>query len=367
MNLKQFVVRQVSMKLKQPFQTVNGLVVTRECLIIEAHDQDGRIGYGECVAFPDPFYTSETTATAWNILRNFLFPMLEKEKIERPEEVAGALSSVQGHQMAKASIEMALMDLYGKQQMKSIKELIGGNRNEVASGVVLSLTDDVEKQLKEYQKKGYKRYKLKVQKGREREMIEDARKHIGDTPIMFDGNGMYDPEDMLHLKKLDDLNLLMIEQPFRSDDFYYHYQLRQQLQTPICLDESVQSEHDAFQAMELGAVDNINVKLGRVGGYSVALDIHRFAKVADVPLWCGGMLETGIGRAHNVALASLEQFDLPGDLSESSRYWEKDIIKQPFKVKDGMVQVPHAPGIGVDVHEKRLEKQTTRMFDYYLS
>ncbi|WP_369405102.1 enolase C-terminal domain-like protein [Piscibacillus salipiscarius] len=205
---------------------------------------------------------------------------------------------------------------------------------------------------------------MKVQKGKEKETIERVQNVVGDVPLMFDGNGQYEPEDMLYLTQLDDLNLLMIEQPFRTDDFYYHHQLKKQTITPISLDETIKSGHDAFQAIELEACDHINVKLGRVGGYQEALQIHRFAKVANMPLWCGGMLETGIGRAHNVALASLEQFTLPGDLSESSRYWEEDIIEKPFTVKDGKVSVPSKPGIGVAVNEKLLNKRTIREFTH---
>ncbi|SEQ86503.1 o-succinylbenzoate synthase [Piscibacillus halophilus] len=362
--LDQVKVRHVSMKLKKPFQTVNGLVVVRDTLIVEAYDRDGRVGYGECVAFSDPFYSPETTTTAWDQLKNFLLPMLNKKKINHPKDLHQIFSSIQGHQMAKASIETAIWDLYGKQQDKTLKDVIGGVRDEVESGVVLSLMDDIEKQAEEYNKKGYKRYKLKVQKGQEKETIERVQSVIGDRPIMFDGNGMYEPEDMLHLTKLDDLNLLMIEQPFRSDDFYYHHQLKSQMNTSISLDETIKSEHNAFQAIELGACDNINVKLGRVGGYQQAIQIHHFAKVAKLPLWCGGMLETGIGRAHNVALATLEQFTLPGDLSESSRYWEEDIIMEPFTVNDGKVKVPTKPGIGVTVNEKLLKKRTIRDFTH---
>lgn len=362
--LDQVKVRHVSMKLKKPFQSVNGLVVVRDTLIIEAHDQDGRVGYGECVAFSDPFYSPETTTTAWDQLKNFLLPMLNKKRIKHPSELHTIFSSIQGHQMAKAGIETAVWDLYAKQQGKSLKEVIGGVRDEVESGVVLSLMDDIEDQAEEYNKKGYKRFKLKVQKGQEKETIERVRSVIGETPLMFDGNGMYEPDDILHLTKLDDLNLLMIEQPFRTDDFYYHHQLKKQMNTAISLDETIKSEHDAFQAIELEACDNINVKLGRVGGYQQAIQIHNFAKVANMPLWCGGMLETGIGRAHNVALASLEQFTLPGDLSESSRYWEEDIIKEPFTVKKGKVKVPTKTGIGVTVNEKLLNKRTIRDFTH---
>ncbi|MET3683616.1 O-succinylbenzoate synthase [Alkalibacillus flavidus] len=367
MNLKDVVVRQVAMKLKQPFQTANGLVVTRDTLIIEAYDHDGYVGYGECVAFADPFYTPETTTTAWDMLKHFILPVIQKSRIDHPNQVHDTLSSIQGHQMAKASIETALWDLYAKQQGMPLKDILGGVYDHVESGVVLSLSDDLSSQVKHYKKKGYKRYKLKVQKGQERETIDKARQVLGDAPIMFDGNGIYEPEDMLHLTKLDDLDLHMIEQPFRQDDFFYHHQLRKEMKTKICLDESIQSEHDAFQAMELGAADTFNVKLGRVGGYHVAQMIHHYAKVANMPLWCGGMLETGIGRAHNVILASLEQFTLPGDLSESERYWEQDIIKQPFKVKNGLVQVPTKPGIGVTVDHKLMDKLTVRQFTFDLA
>ncbi|MGM8216522.1 o-succinylbenzoate synthase [Bacillaceae bacterium W0354] len=364
MLLDQVVIRHVSMKLKQPFQSVNGLVVIRDTLIVEVHDREGRVGYGECVAFADPFYTSETVSTEWDILKNFLIPLLEKKNITHPAEIHTIFQSVQGHQMAKAGLESAIWDLYAKEQGKSLKEVIGGIRDEVESGVVLSLTDDIEKQAEEYKQKGYKRYKLKVQKGNERETIEKIKQIVGDVPIMFDGNGNYGPEDVHHLVSLDDLNLQMIEQPFRQDDFYYHNQLAKQMNTMVCLDESITSEHEAFQAMELKACDTINVKLGRVGGYKTAIDIHNYAKVANIPLWCGGMLETGIGRAHNVILASLEQFKLPGDLSESSRYWEEDIIEEPFIVQNGCVKVPDGKGIGVEINKKLLNQRTIRSYKH---
>ncbi len=343
---------------------MNGLVVVRDALIIEVYDRDGRVGYGECVAFTDPFYTSETITTAWDMIKNFLLPLLNKRKVTHPSEIAHLFSPVQGHHMAKASIETAIWDLYAKQQEKSLKEVIGGTYDKVASGVVFSLTDSIEEQVQYYMEKGYKRYKLKVQKGKERETIEKMKATVGDVPIMFDGNGNYGPEDMHHLVQLDDLNLQMIEQPFRQDDYYYHNQLKKQTETLICLDETIQSEHDAFQAMELEACDTINVKLGRVGGYDTAMNIHRYAKMYQLPLWCGGMLETGIGRAHNVILASLEQFKLPGDLSESARYWEEDIIEEPFTVNDGFVKVPTGHGIGVQVNEKQLNQRTIRQFDH---
>lgn len=367
MRLDKFVIRHIAMKLKNPFQTVNGKVETRESIIVEVHDQNGCIGYGECVAFSEPFYTYETVSTSWKVIKKFLLPLLNTKKINHPIEVDTIFDLVQGHPMAKASLETAIWDLYAKQQKKSLATLIGGTREKVASGVVISLTDNLEKQVEHYVEKGYKRYKLKVQKGNERETIVKVREIIGDAPIMFDGNGQYGPEDMHHLVNLDDLNLQMIEQPFRQDDFYYHQQLAKNMNTLICLDETIVSEHDAFQAIEFQACDTINVKLGRVGGYKKAIDIHNYAKVANMPLWCGGMLETGIGRAHNVILASLKQFELPGDLSESSRYWEEDVIEEPFTVHDGFVTVPNGFGIGVNVNEELLNKLTMNQFEFKIN
>src|SRR5690625_2484103 len=334
MQIDRVRVRHISMKLKKPFQSVNGLVVIRDTIIIEVYDRDGRVGYGECVAFADPFYTPETISTAWDMIKNFLLPLLKKQKIMHPTEITQIFTPVKGHPMAKSGIETAIWDLYAKQQEKSLKEIIGGTYDKVASGVVFSLTDSIEEQAKYYAEKGYKRYKLKVQKGKEREIVEKLRATIGDVPIMFDGNGNYNPEDVNHLVHLDDLNLQMIEQPFREDDYYYHNQLKKHMKTFICLDETIQSEHDAFQAMELEACDTINVKLGRVGGYEVAMNIHRYATMYDLPLWCGGMLETGIGRAHNVILASLKQFKLPENLSKSAGYWEEIIIDESFTVNE---------------------------------
>ncbi|PSL50522.1 O-succinylbenzoate synthase [Salsuginibacillus halophilus] len=361
MNIDTFTVRHASLKLKTPFQTVNGLVVQRDVILVEAYDASGKVGYGECAAFSEPFYTEETTATAWLMLETVLLPMLQRDPPESPEDIIVRFQGVQGHQMAKAAVEAAVRDLDAKQQNVPLARLYGGTKTSVPAGIVFSLTDDPKKQAKQFHANGYQRAKVKVQKGREKEAVNELRQMVGqDTPVMFDGNGMYTPEkDMLHLQKLDQLNLAMIEQPFRQDDFIEHARLAQTLATPVCLDESIRSAHDAYQAVQLGACSIINVKPGRVGGAKEVLQIHELSRNTKVDLWIGGMLDTGIGRAHNVMLASLPHFTLPNEIAESSRYWEEDITSA-IKVEKGCVQVPKKPGIGVDVNERRLNKATLR-------
>ncbi|MBB6453400.1 O-succinylbenzoate synthase [Salirhabdus euzebyi] len=360
MNLSQINLFHIGMNLRTPFVTHAGSVSEREAIIVEAVDQNGTSGWGDCVPFTTPFYTAETIDTAWHMLTNLFVPALNKGTITQPSDVNELLSSYKGHFMAKAGLEAALWDLYGKQNSMSLSKMIKGTKEQVEAGVVLSLEDDFEEKVAEYKAAGYKRYKLKVDKYKEREQIQQFRKVAPDVPVMFDGNGMYKEKDFDHLRSLDSLHILMIEQPFEQRDFYLHSKLQSQISTPICLDESVETITDTIQAKEFKSCSIINVKMNRVGGLTEALKIHDYSMSHNIRLWCGGMLDTGIGRAHNIALASLPGFSFPGDISESKRYWKRDIVFPEIKVENGEVKVPLGPGIGFDIDKEYIESLTKR-------
>ncbi|GAA0500311.1 o-succinylbenzoate synthase [Salinibacillus aidingensis] len=360
MNLKYIQLNQISMPLKQPFTTHAGAVKEREVILIEAVDEYGTSGWGECVPFATPFYTAETIDTAWMLLTDLLIPMILSAPIEHPADIAHRLKAFKGNQMAKAGAEAAIWDLFARQQKMSLAKCIGGVRDKIDAGVVISLGEDLKERLAEYEAAGYKRYKLKVEKGKERHLLDQVLSINPNLPLMFDGNGMYGEKDIDHLVSLDDLGLLMIEQPFPPGDFVLHKQLQQRMQTPICLDESIESYHDAWQAIQLKSTEIINVKPGRVGGLTEALSIHNLCADHHIPLWCGGMLETGVGRAHNIALASLPQFTIPGDISASDRYYERDIITEKIEVTEGEVQVPEGYGTGVKIDREYVDFLTTR-------
>ncbi|TGB02159.1 o-succinylbenzoate synthase [Halobacillus salinus] len=364
MNVEQIQMQEVELALKVPFRTHQGTVHSRKLIIVKAIDREGRVGYGEVTAFETPFYTAETNDTAWYLIKEILLPSLDLPSILHPEDFANAVSSIQGHPMAKAGVEGALWDLFAKQSGKSLKNLIGGTRETVKAGAVLSLSSSLEQDIKQLKQEGYQRFKLKVKKGEERELIEAVQAIDPELPIMIDANGQYTEADIEHVQSLDDANLLMIEQPFRAGDFYLHRSLQAKMVTPICLDESIMSAEDAIQAIRLKSGSIINIKISRVGGLSAALRIHDYCKQHNVPVWCGGMVESGISKAHNIALASLEQFTIPGDLSGSSRYFEKDLVSPLLEVVNGEMIVPQGDGIGVNVDEEYMEKQTIRSFTF---
>lgn len=349
MRVREVKLYKIAMKLKSPFRTHAGTVHNRESILVEMIDEDGVSGWGEGVAFSSPFYTAETVETSWHMMRDVFLPDIKNEKISHPSDIYDSLKPYQGNEMAKAGLEGAAWDLYAKQKRVSLSQLIGGVRSSLQTGVVLSLDDNLEELIPHYLEEGYERFKIKVRKGKERKDVEFVRELAPHVSIMFDGNGAYTEEDIPHLASLDDLGLLMIEQPFEAGDFYLHQQLQQQMKTPICLDESITSYHDAYQAIQLGACKNINIKIGRVGGLTEAVQIHDLCVKYNIPIWCGGMLESGVSRAHNIAVASLPGFTIPGDISASSRYWYQDIIIPEVVVKGGMVKVPTKKGIGFDV------------------
>lgn len=367
MKIEKIVLKKIELSMKNPFRTKRGSLTSRPLIIVEARDGTGLTGYGEVTAFPDPFYTYETISTAWHVLEDFLIPLFAENTLSHPEQVPEILDSIQGHPMAKAGLEGAVWDLYAKQKDRSLASLIGGTRKSVRAGAVLSLSDHIEQDISDLQEEGYERYKLKIIKGKEQEMIEKVRASSPDLPIMIDGNGQYDETDMDHLAALDRYGMLMIEQPFRAGDFHLHQQLQKRMRTPICLDESITSFEDAVQAVELGSCRIINVKISRVGGLTAAKKIHDFCAASGVPVWCGGMVESGISKAHNLALASLSNFSIPGDLSGSARYFESDIVQPPLKVEKGALAVPQYPGIGIDVDKEKLAEVTQQSSVHTLS
>ncbi|WP_254901708.1 o-succinylbenzoate synthase [Thalassobacillus devorans] len=347
--------RKIEMPLRYPFQTHAGQVNDRELIIIEIMDNEGRKGFGEVTAFSTPFYTSETIESAWSVLRRIFLPAVKWHQLAHPSNMASQLSIWQGNQMAKAGLEAALWDLCAKQVNKSLSMLIGGSRSYVESGVVLSLSDKLDDVIANYQEEGYRRYKLKVEKYNEGQMIEEIKTYAPSLPVMIDANGIYKEKDFPYLQSLDSHGLMMIEQPFRPGDFYLHQQLQHQLETPLCLDESVTSLADAKQAVRMGSCQIINIKISRVGGMTEALAIHEWSRKNNIPVWCGGMVESGISKAHNIALASLDGFTIPGDISASSRFWERDLIIPEVEVQQGRIKVPLGPGIGFKVDEEYLQ------------
>ncbi|WP_226580100.1 o-succinylbenzoate synthase [Halobacillus litoralis] len=362
MNIRAVVLREIELSMKSPFVTHQGSLETRPLIIVEAHDAGGNIGYGEVTAFPAPFYTYETLTTAWYVLEQLLIPLLSTSSVHHPRDFAQLSEAVKGHPMAKAGLEGSLWDLYAKQRGVSLQSLIGGERTSVKAGAVLSLEDNLEGKLSVLKEEGYQRYKLKVEKGHERQMIETVQSLDPDLPIMIDANGQYEEKDIEGLYELDRYQMLMIEQPFAAGDFYLHQWLQKQMETPICLDESIMCFHDAVQAVQLDSCRVVNVKISRVGGLTAALNIHDYCQDHGVPVWCGGMVESGISKAHNLALASLPNFTIPGDLSSSERYFKRDLLTSGIKLEYGEIQVPQGPGIGVEVDDDYLHAITKKRY-----
>ncbi len=360
MYLSSVTLRVISMPLKSPFQTHLETVREREVIVVEVRDLEGTIGYGEAVPFSSPWYTEETIKTVFHMLEDFLIPLTLKKEWHHPSELSQLWSGIRRNQMAKSALEQAIWDLYAKQQGVYLGTLMGGERTEVAAGVVIatSSVNEALNQIEMYAKEGYQRYKVKINRTNDIQLLSEIRKVYPDLPLMIDANSAYTLDDVEHLQRFDQFKLLMIEQPLRFDDIVEHSYLQKELQTPICLDESICSFHDAKSALLLESGRILNIKMARVGGWTEAVRIHDLCVKANIPLWCGGMIEFGISRAHNVALASLKGFTIPGDLSSSSKYWEQDIIEPEIQVVNGMIPVPKTAGIGFAVKEKYLHTLT---------
>ncbi|WP_107926915.1 o-succinylbenzoate synthase [Lysinibacillus parviboronicapiens] len=361
MRIEEITIRHLKMAMKAPFKTSFGTVHEKELLLLEVKDVTGTIGWGEAVAFVAPWYTEETLKTTWHILEDFLMPILLHKDIVHPDEVSAMFAPIRRNCMAKASIEGAVWDIYAQQSKQSLAHALGGSKEMIEVGISVGIQSSIQKLLdliKGYVGMGYKRVKVKIKPGQDIEVISAVRATFPDLPLMVDANSAYTLHDIDVLQQLDAYNLLMIEQPLAADDIVDHAKLQKQLKTPICLDESITSLEDVRKAVELGSCGVINIKIGRVGGLTEAKRIHDFCKEKDIPVWCGGMLEAGIGRAHNIALTSLANFVLPGDTAGSSHYWYEDIITPEVVVEDGYIRVPQSIGIGYTPKMDVIEKLT---------
>jgi O-succinylbenzoate synthase len=365
LRLERVELREIALPLRFPFETSLGRTTQRRILIVRVFDRDGASGYGECVAFENPFFNHETIDTAWLIMANYIAPMLASARIESAAQVKDTLAPIRENRMAKAGVEAAIWDLEAKLMASPLWQHIGGTRAEIACGVSIGLQSSTEALLDRVGcevNSGYQRIKIKIKPGHDVALVDAVRKKFPDITLSVDANSAYRLEsDVPVLKRLDDYNLLMMEQPLTPGDLLDHSKLQRELRTPICLDESILCLANARHANELGACRIINIKLGRVGGFAEGKAIQAFARKHDMPVWCGGMLEAGIGRAHNIALSTLPGFSLPGDVSASARYWDEDIIEPPVTVsRKGTIKAPLGHGIGFEVNEARIESLTVR-------
>ncbi len=361
MKIESILLHHMRMPLVAPFETSFGRETERECVLVTIHSE-GLAGYGECVASRDPGYNYETSGTAMHILKDFIIPLILGKDVKDALHFQELVSGIRGHHLAKAGVEMALWDLLGKRAGKSLRELFGGKRETVEVGVSIGIQESVPglvRSVDEYVRQGYARVKIKIKPGRDLQDASAVRREFPDLRLQVDANSAYTLEDATRLKPLDDLGLLLIEQPLFEDDIWDHHKLQQEFKTPICLDESVISPRHARYAMEMNACRVINIKAARLGGLSQAVMVHDLCNEASLPVWCGGMLETGVGRASNLALASLPNFVLPGDISASARYYARDITNEIFVLNpDSTIDVPQAAGLGVTIDEDALNQFT---------
>lgn len=367
LRLDTITLREIRLPLKEPFRISSGVVSERRICLLELTTDDGITAWSECVAGEQPNYSSETIDTAWHAIREWLAPRLLASAVTSAADVSALLDrNIVGHNMAKAALEMGCWDAEARQKEIPLSKLLGGTRERVATGISIGIQANpaalVERARAAFDQ-GYRKIKVKIQPGADIEYVAAVRKALGESVhMMADANSAYTLADADHLAQLDAFNLIMIEQPLSRDDLVRHAALQRKLKTPICLDESITSVDRAEDMIALGAGRIINIKPGRVGGFTVSKGIHDVCARASVPVWCGGMLESGVGRAHNVALASLPNFQLPGDLSPSARYWERDIVIPEWTMDaDGMVPVPlSAAGIGVTVDLDRVDDLTVK-------
>jgi O-succinylbenzoate synthase len=356
--------RLLRLPLVRHFETSFGRSYDREFLLVTAHGE-GTEGWAECVAEHSPFYSSETTETAWHVISAFLAPMLIGKVFTHPKDVFAALSRVRGHLMAKAAVEMAAWDLYAKQERVPLWQVLGGSGRPVAAGASLGIQDSIDELVERVRierEAGYQRIKIKIKPGWDIRVVERVRKAFGDLPLMVDANAAYTRADAGHLATLDQFGLMMIEQPLDYDDWLDHAALQSWIRTPICLDESITSPRVAELAIEAGACRIVNIKPGRVGGHYESARVHDVCAAHQVPVWHGGMLESGVGRAHNLHLSTLSNFRLPGDVAASCRYYAEDLIEPAIELNaDGTVSVPdRGPGIGVAMVAERVNRATLR-------
>jgi O-succinylbenzoate synthase len=365
LHLERLELREIELPLLHPFETSFGCTTRRRILIVRVFDRTGASGYGECVAPEGPFYNHETVDTAWLITAKYIGPLLTRARVETASEVNKALAPIRGNQMAKAGVEAAVWDLEAKMASRPLWEHLGGVRDEINCGVSIGLQETTETLIDKVGYEldcGYQRIKIKIKPGKDIQLVEAIRSRFPSITLSVDANSAYSLNgDLSLVKQLDQHNLLMIEQPLAPGDLVDHAKLQREIKTPICLDESICSLSDARHALELGSCRIINIKLGRVGGHTEVRLIQAYAVEHGIPVWCGGMLEAGIGRAHNIALSTLPGFTLPGDVSASGRYWQEDIIEPPVTLSPkGTIKAPTGNGIGYEVNENRIEALTLR-------
>jgi O-succinylbenzoate synthase len=369
-HIERIELRLLRLPLVRFFETSFGRVDGREFILVTLHE-GGATGLGECVADENPYYSYETTATAWHVIRDFVGPAVLGREFAHPREIFGALARIRGHNMAKAAVEMAAWDLFANQTGRPLWEVLGGDpgivRSGIRAGVSIGIQDtipDLVDRVKTELAAGYQRVKIKIKPGWDVAAVGAVRDACGSAPLMVDANAAYTLADTGHLARLDAFDLMMIEQPLDYDDIWKHASLQQNLRTPICLDESIHSVAAGEAAMESSACRIINVKPGRMGGHAESIRLHDAAARRGVPVWHGGMLESGIGRAHNIHLSTLTNFTLPGDVAASRRYYAPDLIDPEIEVRaDGTIEVPRGPGIGVTVVHERLAAATRQTLE----
>jgi O-succinylbenzoate synthase len=363
MRIERIELRLLRLPLVRFFETSFGRIHDRTFVIVIVHE-DGATGYGECVADANPFYSAETTRTAWHVISEFIAPLVLGRDFAHPADVFGSLCVIRGHNMAKAAVEMAAWDLFARQQGRRLAEVLGGHpatiARGIASGVSIGIQDSFEQLLERVaaeREAGYRRFKIKIKPGWDIDAVDVVRARFGPIPLMVDANAAYHLADAPRLAQLDPYELMMIEQPLDYDDIRDHAALQATMRTPICLDESLHTPRQAEEALVIGACRIINIKPGRVGGHAQSMRMHDVAVAHQAPVWHGGMLESGIGRAHNIHLSTLPGFTLPGDIAASRRYFAPDLIDPEIEVRsDGTIEVPAGPGIGVHVVDERLER-----------
>jgi len=363
MKIEAITLREIHMPLVHFFETSFGRVYSRRIILVNV-EADGVRGWGECVAGEDPFYSPEWIETAWTTIKHYLAPALLRAEVDSGRDCPARFARVRGHHMAKAALENAVWDSEARQKQQPLWQLLGGKRREIACGVSIGIQDSPEQLFEKIQIElaaGYRRIKIKVKPGWDLNILEKVRARWSDIVLSVDANSAYTLDQTEHLRKFDAYHLQMIEQPLWHDDIYLHARLQKAIQTPICLDESIHQARDADFALQTAACRILNIKVGRVGGFTEAKKVHDVAQQHSAPVWCGGMLESGVGRAHNIALSTLENFRLPGDVSASKRYWKEDIIEPEVEVSaQGMIAVSDAPGTGYRVREDLIQTLTVR-------
>ena len=364
MKIERIVLRQLKMPLKHFFETSFGRTSERDIIIVEVAS-DGHSGWGEITAGENPFYNEEWTGSAWPLLRDYAIPRVLGRELTSAADVNPLTAHIRGHNMARGGLETAIWDLEARQKGIPLWQAIGGGaRREIPCGVSIGIQDSVEELLETIERElaaGYQRIKMKIKPGWDVDVVARVRERFPLIKLMADANSAYTLADADHLRKLDEFYLMMIEQPLAHDDIIDHAELQARLETPICLDESIRGAHHAAQAIRLRACQIINIKLGRVGGFAEARRVHDVAQAAGIPVWCGGMLESGIGRAHNVALATLPNFVLPGDVSASGRYWRRDIIEPAVETTaHGTIEIRDQPGFGYALDREFMAAITVR-------